>query len=75
MSYGRDLKALYRWLHKTMRIAGKKLNPNEWILYGTRRGTPVQTYYDCGLYTVLIGLCVAKRYYVKILTRERIAAA
>jgi hypothetical protein len=45
-----NLKALYRWLHKTMKIAGKKLDPNEWCLYGTRPGTPRQLYADCGLY-------------------------
>jgi hypothetical protein len=73
--HGHDLKCLYCWLHETMRIAGKKLNPNEWILHGTCRGTPMQTYYDCGLHTVLFGLCVAKRYFLKILTRKQIAAA
>jgi hypothetical protein len=31
-----DLKALDCWFHKMMRIAGKKLNPAEWCLYGTR---------------------------------------
>ncbi len=73
--YLKDLKSLYRWLHETMRLAGKTLDPNEWILYGTRRCTPRQTYYDCGLYAALFGLCVAKRYFLKIVTKERIAAA
>jgi hypothetical protein len=70
-----DLKALYCWFHETMRIAGKKLDPAGWCLYGTRPGTPQQTYSDCGLYTVLYGLCVAKRYFLKIINRERITAA
>jgi hypothetical protein len=58
-----------------MRIAGKKLDPAECCLYGTCPDTPRQTYSDCGLYTVLFGLCVAKRYFLKIINRERITAA
>ena len=37
--------ALYQWLHETMRLAGKTLDPTEWCLYVTRAGTP------CLLYT------------------------
>jgi Ulp1 family protease len=70
-----DLKALYCWFHETMMIARKKLNPAEWCLYGTRPGTPKQLYADCGLYTVLFRLCVAKRYFLRIINRERITAA
>jgi hypothetical protein len=70
-----DLKNLYRWLHETMRIEGKQLNPKEWCLYGTRRETPMQRWYNCGLYTFLFGLCFAKRYSLEIITWERIAAA
>jgi hypothetical protein len=77
--YGRNhpsnLKAFYCWFHETMRIAGKKLDPAECCLYGTCPDTPRQTYSDCGLYTVLFGLCVAKRYFLKIINRERITAA
>jgi hypothetical protein len=70
-----DLKALYCWFHKTMRVAGKKLDPAEWCLYGTRPDTPHQTYSDCGFYTVLFGWCVAKRYFLKIINREHITEA
>jgi hypothetical protein len=56
----RELKDLYRWLHATMSLEGKELNAKEWRLYPTRReDTPLQTYSDCGLYTVLFGICVA----------------
>jgi hypothetical protein len=70
-----DLKALYRCFHEKMRIAGKKIDPAKWCLYGTHPGTPQQVYADCGLYTVLFGLCVAKRYFLRIINRERITAA
>lgn len=69
-----DLRNLYWWLHKTMRLQGKQLNPDEWPLYPTHPDTPRHTYYDCGLYTVLFCLCVAKRSSLKIVTKERIAA-
>ena len=74
-AYEKELQGLYRWLHETMLIQGKHLNASEWRLYPTRSGTPTQTYADCGLYTVLFAMCVAKRYSLQIITRERIKAA
>ena len=72
----RELQDLYRWLHATMSLEGKELNAKEWRLYPTRReDTPMQTYSDCGLYTVLFGICVAQRCSLQTITRERIRAA
>jgi hypothetical protein len=65
---GTNLKRLHCWSHETMRIEGKRLDLNEWHLYDTCQDTPMQTYHNCGLYTVLFGLCVAKRYFLKIIT-------
>jgi hypothetical protein len=74
-SHPSDLKALYCWFQEMTRIAGKKLGPAKWCLYGTCPGTPQQIHSDCGLYTVLFRLCVAKRYFLRIVNRERITAA
>ena len=72
---GDHLKNLYRWLHQTMEIAGKLMNPKEWRLYTTRRDTPRQSDHDCGLYAVLFGMCVAMRLPLSLITRGRIRAA
>ncbi len=69
------LKNLYRWLHKTMEIEGKPMNPAEWCLYGTRADSPRQREHDCGIYAVLFGLCVSMRLPVSLLSRQRIAAS
>ena len=72
----RELRDLYRWLHTTMSLEGKELNAKEWRLYPTRReDTPMQTNSDCGLYTVLFGICVTQRCSLQTITRERIRAA
>ena len=70
------LKDLYQWLHETMRLAGKTLDPTEWCLSVTRVDSPWQgNGWDCGLFTILMGLCVAKRLPYNILTRQRATSA
>jgi hypothetical protein len=69
------IKNLYRWLHATMTIAGKSMNPAEWRLYSTRSDTPRQSDQDCGLYAVMFGMCAAKRLPLSVITKQRIKAA
>jgi uncharacterized membrane protein YgcG len=62
-------------LPTTMRIAGKKLDLAEWCLYGTHSDTSLQTYSDCGLYTVFLDCALPSDIFLKIINRERITAA
>jgi Ulp1 family protease len=52
------------WLHDSMESEGKELKSKDWCLYTTRslaRGQPRQTNgFDCGLFTILFSLCIAK---------------
>jgi hypothetical protein len=55
------LESLYHWLDDSMDAEGKQLRSKDWCLYGTRPGQPTQTNsYDCGLFSILLSLCIAK---------------
>ena len=71
------LKDLYQWLSNQYLEIGMELKPSEWHLYpATKTDCPQQPNgYDCGLYMLLIGICVARRQPLSLVTRKRIATA
>jgi Ulp1 family protease len=70
------LQGLYQWLEETMQLAGQSLDPIEWCLYTTRDDSPRQNNsYDCGLFTILIRVCIVKRLSYKLITKELAASA
>jgi sentrin-specific protease 1 len=70
------LPCLYRWLNDSMAAEGKTLIEKEWCLYGTQNDTTRQRDgYNCGLFAVMFGVCVAKRIPWPVDLRARIANA
>ena len=71
------LKGLYEWLRLEMVKVDINLNETDWHLYPSRtNNTPQQpNTWDCGIYMLLFGVCIAQGLPLTLCTQKRVNTA
>ena len=70
------LEGLYHWLEVEMEGLGRPIEAKNWHLYLSTPATPRQgNSWDCGIYMLLFGLCIAQGQSLALVTPERVDVA